>query len=204
MLHKWVSWYDPEDPAWAKDQSRRPLFHPLRTPAEIEGIVEIVRLWLYNKGLFCGKQAIQWQINDMEFQPLPSLSTIGRILRRRDLTCRRTRRYEPKGNKYPELPMLLPNQTHKVDLVGPCYLNGPIRFYSLHAFDTAINPCGIEPLAFKKAQDVLAAVYALWLRMGIPDNLQADNELERAGLLWKPHLSPRHETIDSNLPALRR
>jgi len=176
-LYKWVSRYTPRDPAWCEDQSRRPLSNPLRTPAEIEGIVEMVRLSLYNKGHFCGKQAIQWEMTDMEVQPLPSLSTIGRILRRRDLTDRRTGRYEPKGKKYPELPMLLPNQTHQVDLVGPCYLTGPIRFYSLHAVDTAINRCGIEPMASKGAQNVLDAIYALWSRMGIPDNLQVDNEL---------------------------
>ncbi len=176
-LYKWVSRYTPKDPAWCEDQSRRPLSNPLRTPAEIERIVEMVRLSLYNKGHFCGKQAIQWEMIDMEVQPLPSLSTIGRILRRRDLTYRRTGRYEPKGKKYPELPMLLPNQTHQVDLVGPCYLTGPIRFYSLHAVDTAINRCGIEPMPSKGAQSVLDAVYAVWSRMGIPDNLQVDNEL---------------------------
>jgi putative transposase len=176
-LYKWRSRYTPKDPAWCEDQSRRPLSSPLRTPAEIERIVKMVRLSLYNKGHFCGKQAIQWEMTDMEVQPLPSLSTIGRILRRRDLTYRRTGRYEPKGKKYPELPMLLPNQTHQVDWVGPCYLTGPVRFYSLHAVDTAINRCGIEPLPSKGAQGVLDAVYAIWSRMGIPANLQVDNEL---------------------------
>jgi putative transposase len=176
-LYKWASRYTPVDPEWCDDQSRRPLSNPYRTPAEIEGIVEMVRLSLYNKGHFCGKQAIQWEMIDMEVQPIPSLSTIGRILRRRDLTYRRTGRYEPKGKKYPALPALLPNQTQQVDLVGPCYLTGPIRFYSLHAVDTAINRCGIEPMPSKGAQSILDAVYAVWLRMGIPDNLQVDNEL---------------------------
>jgi hypothetical protein len=141
-LYKWVSRYTPDDPAWCDDQSRRPLSSPYRTPAEIEKIVEMVRLNLYNNDRFCGNQAIQWELIDMEVQPVPSLSTIGRILRRRELTHRRTGRYEPKDKKYPELPALLPNQTHQVDLVGPCYLTGPIRFYSLHAVDTAINRCG--------------------------------------------------------------
>jgi transposase InsO family protein len=176
-LYKWVSRYTPKDPAWSTDQSRRPLFSPYRTSAEIEKIVEMVRLSLYNKGHFCGKQAIQWEMIDMEVQPLPSLSTIGRILRRRELTHRRTGRYAPKGKKYPELPACLPNQTHQVDLVGPCYLTGPVRFYSLHNVDTAINRCGIEPLPSRAAQNILDAVYAVWLRMGIPENLQADNEL---------------------------
>jgi len=176
-LYKWVTRYAPDNSQWVEDQSRRPLSSPSRTPAEVERIVEMVRLSLYNKGDFCGNQAIQWELIDMEVQPLPSLSTIGRILRRRELTHRRTGRYIPKGKKYPELPALLPNQTHQADLVGPCYLSGPIRFYSLNAVDTAINRCAIEPMPSKAAQSVLDAVYALWLRMGIPENLQVDNEL---------------------------
>lgn len=176
-LYKWVTRHAPDDPAWCDGQSRRPLSSPYRTPAEIEKIVEMVRLNLYNKGLFCGNQAIQWEMNDMEVQPILSLSTIGRILRRRELTHRRTGRYTPKGKKYPELPALSPNQTHQVDMVGPCYLTGPIRFYSLHAIDTAINRCGIEPIPSRAAQSVLDAVYAIWLRMGIPENLQVDNEM---------------------------
>jgi transposase InsO family protein len=176
-LYKWVSRYTPKDPDWCDDQSRRPLLNPFRTPAEIEKIVEIIRLNLYNKGLFCGNQAIRWEMEDLNVQPLPSLSTIGRILRRRELTHRRTGRYVPKGKKYPTLPAYFPNQTHQVDLVGPCYLTGPIRFYSLHAVDTAINQCGIEPMPSRAAQNILDAVYAVWLRMGVPENLQADNEL---------------------------
>ena len=184
-LYKWVARHNPDDPAWLEDRSRRPVCSPSRTPAEIERIVEMVRLSLYNKGLFCGNQAIQWEMHDMQVQPLPSLSTIGRILRRRELTHRRTGRYESKGKKYPELPALLPNQTHQVDLVGPCYLTGPIRFYSLHAVDAAIKLCGIEPMPSRAAQSVLDAVYALWLRMGIPRNLQVDNE-------WAFFGSPTH------------
>jgi putative transposase len=180
-LYKWVARYAPDDPTWYDDRCRRPLSIPYRTPLEIEEIVEMVRLNLYNKGLFCGNQAIQWEMIDMEVQPVPSLSTIGRILRRRELTYRRTGRYMPKGKKYPELPALLPNQTHQVDLVGPCYLTGPIRFYSLHVVDVAINRCGIEPIVSRKAQSVLDAVYAIWLRIGIPENLQVDNDLSFYG-----------------------
>jgi transposase InsO family protein len=180
-LYKWASRFTPDDPAWFEDQSRRPLSSPYRTPAEIEKIVELVRLDLYNNNLFCGNQAIQWKLIDMEVQPVPSLSTIGRILRRRELTHRRTGRYTPKGKKYPELPAQAPNQTQQIDMVGPCYLAGPIKFYSLNAVDTAINRCGIEPMASREAQSVLNAVYAVWMRMGIPENLQVDNEFSFYG-----------------------
>jgi len=176
-LYKWIKRFAPDDPVWYESQSRQPHISPHRTPSEIEDIVEMVRLSLYNKNLFCGNQAIQWELNNMEVQPIPSLSTIGRILSRRDLTHHRTGRYEPKGKAYPALPMLFSNQTHQVDLVGPCYLAGPIRFYSLNAVDIAINRCGIEPIVSKAAQNVVDAVYAVWHRLGIPDNLQVDNEM---------------------------
>ncbi len=176
-LYKWVARHTPEDPAWCEDRSRQPLISPHRTPGEIEDIVAMVRLSLYNKEVFYGAQAIRWELEDLEVQPLPSIRTINRILSRRDLTHRRTGRYEPKGKVYPELPGLSPNQTHQVDLVGPCYLTGPIRFYSLNAIDVMLNRCAIEPMPSKAAQSVLDAVYAVWKRMGIPQNLQVDNEL---------------------------
>ena len=108
-LYKWVKRYHTGNPAWCQDQSRQPRVSPYRTTEEIEEIVKMVRLNLYNKGLFCGDQAIL-------------------ILSRHSLTRRRTGRCEPKGKPYTELPALVPNQTHQMDLVGPCYLQGPIRF----------------------------------------------------------------------------
>jgi putative transposase len=180
-LYKWVSRLTPDNPAWFEDQSRRPLSSPNRTPAEIERIVEMVRLNLYNKDGFCGNQAIQWEMIDMEVQPLPSLSTIGRILQRRELTHRRTGRYTPKGKKYPKLPATVPNQTHQIDMVGPCYLTGPLKFYSLHTVDAAINQCGIEPILSREAQSIIDSVYAVWMRMGIPENVQVDNAMSFYG-----------------------
>ena len=42
-LYKWVMRYAPDDAQWFEDQSRRPLFSPYRTPAEIEKRGEMVR-----------------------------------------------------------------------------------------------------------------------------------------------------------------
>lgn len=176
-LYKWVNRYKSGDPAWCQDQSKQPRISPRRTTNEIEEIVKMVRLSLYNKGLFCGDQAILWELEDMQVQPLPSLRTINRILNRHGLTHRRTGRYEPKGKRYPELPALVPNQTHQIDLVGPCYLQGPIRFYSLNAVDVSINRCGIQSAPSRSSQSILDAVWAVWKRMGIPDNIQVDNEM---------------------------
>jgi putative transposase len=180
-LYKWVNRCLGGDPFWVESQSRRPLINPRHTSPEIEEIVKLVRLNLYNQDLFCGAQAISWEMEDLGVQPLPSIRTINRILNRQGLTHRRTGRYESKGKPYPKLPSLMPNQTHQADWVGPCYLTGPLRFYSLNVVDTATDRCGLYPSVSKAGQQVIAALWAIWKRLGIPDNLQVDNEMSFFG-----------------------
>jgi len=161
-LYKWVKRFDEGDPFWFEDRSRRPLVPSNRTPSEIEEIVKMIRLNLYNQNLFCGAQAILWEMEDLGVNPLPSIRTINRILARNDLTHRRTGRYEPKGTAYPALPSMLPNQTHQADFVGPCYLKGPIRFYSLNIVDTATVRCGLHPSLSMASQAVLDGFWTAW------------------------------------------
>jgi hypothetical protein len=60
---------------------------------EIEQIVVMERLNLYNQALPCGAQAILKKLQQENVHPLPSLSTIGRILSRQGLTHGRTGHY---------------------------------------------------------------------------------------------------------------
>jgi putative transposase len=183
-LYKWVDRYE-EGESWYETHTRRPLTNPKKTASEVEEIVKIVRLKLYNNELFCGAQAILWELEDRGIKPLPSMRTINRILSRNELTHRRTGRYVPKGKQYPKLPSLLPNQSHQADHVGPCYLKGPVRFYSLNVIDLATGRCGLDPASSKSGQCVTDGIWAIWKRLGMPDNLQIDNASSFYG-------SPRH------------
>ncbi len=58
-------------------------------PAEIEQLIVWKRLYLYNRGLPCGAIAIRQRLNLLGIQPLPSVSSIHRILSRNGLTHRR-------------------------------------------------------------------------------------------------------------------
>jgi transposase InsO family protein len=176
-LYKWVARFRSGDPQWSEEKSRRPQTQPRRTPFDVEQAVRLVRLDLYNHGLFCGAQAIRWELEDWGVEPLPSLRTINRILRRKDLTHRRTGRYEPTGKKYPSLEAASVNRVHQADFLGPCYLRGPIRFYSLNTVDLATGRCGIEPLIYRSAQPTIDALWAIWRRLGFPEHLQVDNEM---------------------------
>src|SRR3989339_1463746 len=180
-LYKWSKRYSGEETSWCEDRSRRPLSTPLHTPAEVEEIVKMVRLNLYNQDLFCGAQAIYWEMEELGVKPPPSIRTINRILSRNDLTHQRTGKYEAKGTAYPKLPSLLQNQAHQADLVGPCYLKGPIRFYSLNVVDTATVRCGLYPSMSKSGQSILDGFWAIWMRMGIPDHIQIDNTMSFFG-----------------------
>ena len=177
-FYKWLKRYKEGNERWYQDRSRRPLQNPNRTSYEIEEIVKMVRLNLYNQDLFHGPQAIRWQLEDMAVRPLPSERTIARILARHELTHRRTGRYKPKGKKYPQWPIQKPGEMHQTDYVGPCYLKGQsvIRFYSLNNVDVATGRCANEPVLSRAGQNTIDAFWATWLRLGMPKYQQMDNE----------------------------
>ena len=135
----------------------------------------------YNQDLFCGAEAILWEMEDLGAKPLPSVRTINRILARNELTHRRTGKYEAKGTAYPVLPSALPNQTHQADLVGPCYLKGSVRFYSLNIVNTATVRCGLYPSLSKSGQAIINGFWDAWKRMGIPERIQVDNAMSFFG-----------------------
>lgn len=180
-LYKWIGRHLENDKSWNETRSRRPLSTPTHTLSEIIEIVKMVRLNLYNQDLFCGAQAILWEMEDLGVKSLPSIRTINRILARNELTHRRTGKYEAKGTIYPVLPSILPNQTHQADLVGPCYLKGPVRFYSLNIVDTATVRCGLHPSLSKSGQMILDGFWCAWQRMGIPERVQVDNAMSFFG-----------------------
>jgi hypothetical protein len=60
---------------------------------DIEQIVKMVRLTLYNHALPCGPRAIQKDLIKLSIRPVPSMTTIKRILARHALTHGRTGHY---------------------------------------------------------------------------------------------------------------
>ena len=71
-LYKWIERHLENDDSWSESRSRRPLSVSNHTPTEIEEIVKMVRLNLYNQDLFCGAQAIHWEMEELGVKPLPS------------------------------------------------------------------------------------------------------------------------------------
>ena len=180
-FYKWLKRYRSNTVDWYAEKSRRRYGYPDRTPDEIEKAVKMVRLELYNEGLFCGSDAILGELEELGIQSLPSLRTIDRILSRNALTHRRIGRYKSKGRLYPKLEGYALNEVHQADWVGPLYLLGPIRYYSLNAVDLATGRCGVQPTMSRSSQSVFDAYWRIWRRLGIPQNLQVDNAMSFFG-----------------------
>jgi transposase-like protein len=178
-VYKWLVRYQGRGEAdhWQEGQTRCPHSNPRQLPGAVVQAVKLARLSLSNQGLFCGAQAISWELEALQVSPLPSLRTISRIVSREGLRQRRTGRYEPKGKRYPELTGQDINEVHQSDYVGPCYLRGPLRFYSMNSVDIATGRCAVTPVLSKAAQPSIDAIWSNWWRLGIPKHQQVDNEL---------------------------
>ena len=174
---KWLERYRSGRIDWFKDHPRAPKSNPHQLDERVTGIIKLTRLNLYNRGEFCGAQAILWELDRLGWRPLPSARSINRILAREGLTHRRTGRYLPKGKEYPAPTVELPNDLHQSDFVGPCYLRGPIRFYSLNTVDLVTGRCAVQPILKPNAQSSIEALWSTWQRLGFPTYQQVDNEL---------------------------
>jgi putative transposase len=174
-LYKWVRRQQGGGAAWADERSRRPRA-ARQLDAPLVTAIVTARRSLQRRQLFCGAQAIAWELSELGVTP-PSLRTISRVIERHGLVTRQRGPYVPSGVAYPALHAERPGQVHQTDFVGPCFLRGPVRFYSLHSVDLATGRCGVQQLPNRSSQPTLDALWAIWSRLGMPEHQQIDNEM---------------------------
>jgi len=173
---KWAARYDPHDPAWANGRSRAPKRVAGRTAADVEAQVLQVRARLEaNPWAQVGAPAIAWELEKLGARALPA-RTIERILARAGATRHeRPRRRTSKGIPYPAPVCERAGDLVQVDLIGPRHLDGGARFHALTQIDVCSHHAGIEIVADRVDQRVLAALERLWGRHGVPRRIQFDN-----------------------------
>jgi hypothetical protein len=80
-------WKDLDLEQMAEEENR---YSRPRPPEEVEQIVVMARLELWNRSVPCGAPALRRRLDEFyHLQPLPSARTIGRILARNGLIERR-------------------------------------------------------------------------------------------------------------------
>lgn len=129
-----------------------------------------------------GALNIFWQLRQEGIKP-PSVATVNRILKRNNLIQRREK-YVPKGTSYPSLCVTQSNDLHQMDVIGPRYLKGYGRFYSINIID-AFDRRGT--ICRKNRMAIVSGLIHCWHMLGIPSYLQMDNLLCSRGSNRYPH-----------------
>jgi putative transposase len=175
-VRKWTARYDPDDPSWAQGRPHAARRVANRTEAGVEAQVLAVRARLEaNPWAQVGAPAIAWELEKLG-AVVPPLRTIERILRRAGTTGRpRPGRRASKGVAYPAPAAERPGDVVQIDLVGPRHLDGGVRFHALNQIDVCSHHAGIEIVADRADERVVAGLHALWTRHGVPGRVQFDN-----------------------------
>ncbi|MGH2766715.1 MAG: helix-turn-helix domain-containing protein [Actinomycetota bacterium] len=175
-LHKWLRRYEAEGDAGLRDRSRAPKHPPPRTPPHVvEAVLGTRDALEESEHGGVGAEAIRYELELKDLDPLPSLSTIERILRRAGKTAK-PKRFRGTERHRPRPAVAVPGVLHQADWVGPRYLARRLSFHSLHAVD--VGGGGAQAAQFSDRRLERAAAFfaeVAWPVLGIPLAAQVDN-----------------------------
>jgi len=194
-VRKWQARYQQEGWDGLKGRSTRPHHSPRALSDDLKATIRQVRseleaLAASGQGLkYIGGQAIRTRLKEMDITPLPSLTSIERVIRQTGMT-RPYQRMDKQKVEYPHLKATHPQELMQVDIV-PHYLKGGERVACFNAIDVVSRyPAG---KAYSRRRSVDAAAFLLhaWQELGVPTYTQVDNEGCFSGGATHPHVLGR-------------
>ena len=177
-VHHWINRYKQKNDNgnWFKDESRSPKKIRTALSDETEHQILFIRKELMNERMAqTGAISIQYEFERRGIKPIPSPWTINRVIAKHGLNKQRSVYKTPK--EYPELFY----HTHQMDLVGPRYIKGDGKFYSINLIDITTHSCYVKAVRTKSSDGMVDAMACFWNNHGMPDALQMDNELAFRG-----------------------
>ena len=139
------------------------------------------------KGLkYIGGQAIRTRLKEKGVRPLPSISTIERVIRAAGMTRPYQHAKQPEV-RYPHLKVKQPRTLIQIDIV-PHYPKGGEQVACFNAIDVASRyPTG-EAYAQRRSKDAEAFLIQVWQELGFSKYTQVDNEGCFSGGFTHPHV----------------
>lgn len=177
-VHHWIKRYksNQADVNWFKDESKAPKKINSTLDAEIEKQILFIRKELMNEKMAqIGAVSIQYECERRSIKPVPAIWTINRVIAKHGLNKQTSAHKTPKD--YPELFW----HTHQMDLVGPRYIKGDGKFYSVNLIDVTTHSCFVKAVRTKSSESIVQTIASFWQTHGMPDALQMDNELAFRG-----------------------
>ncbi len=177
---KWWQRYCQEGWQGLEDRSRRPKRHPTRLPEEVRTAIRRVRSELEATASqaeqlgYIGAAAIRGRLQEEGIQPLPSISSIERELRRAGMTHPR-RKTTATEIVYPHLRPSRPHELNQADIL-PRFLSGGEAVACFNAIDVVSRYPTTAQYARRTAQNACAFLWRVWQEQGLPRYQQVDNE----------------------------
>ena len=189
-VRKWRRRFQKGGWAALAGKSRAPHHHGTELPESVKQAVRQTRSELEAEatagdGLkYIGSLAIRTRLKQKKISPLPSTSSIERILRETEMT-------KPRQKAAPIIcPRLRPAEAHILYQVdhAPHYLEGGEQVYNFNAIDAFSRyPTG-KVFTRRRAKDARSFLLHVWQEMGIPRYTQVDNEACFSGGFTHPYV----------------
>jgi putative transposase len=179
-VYKWRRRFEQEGWRGLRDRSRAPQSHPNELPETVRQAIRQARSQLEMKAeqpgelAYIGAQAIQSRLSKRRVKPLPSITSIERVLRDSDMTRPRMSAQEPEI-VYPHLHPGKPHQLIQVDIVTHFLPGGPC-VACFNAIDVVSHYPEGQQFATRKSGDAAHFLIQVWQQLGIAKYTQVDNE----------------------------
>lgn len=174
-LRKWLLRYEQEGWAGLESSSRRPQTSPQEYAREARTVVVNLRRKLVRSsvGLFGARAVREEIIRRRLLRDVPSSATVNRWLKEADLIKKSPP--TPKKVYYPQ-PRLTQNRVlHVMDWTAR-YIEGGEKVFAFHTLDWETRALTQTIKADKTVKSVTCHALETWLKMGLPDYLQLDND----------------------------
>jgi transposase InsO family protein len=180
-VHGWLDRYQRDGLAGLADHSHRPRYQPRQLHADVEALICQLRgahpRW--------GPRRLRFELGKAGISPVPSRSTIYRVLVRRGLVPARKRKR--RRQDYKRWQREEPMQLWQLDVTGSVFLADGTELKLVSGIDDCSRFCVIATVVRRAtARAVCRAFVAAMAVYGIPDEVLTDNGKQFTGRFGKP------------------
>jgi putative transposase len=184
-LSKWQKRFDQQGASGLRTRSRRPHHIPRACLPRIVRLIERTRRRLVKQKVgLRGARAIRRELCKVLGKQTPSLTTINRVLRRRNLVA------TPGADSsayFPKPLTTIDGILHALDWTCR-YLEDGTKVYAFHTLNLRTRACTQTIAADKSYETVRAHCFQTWKTLGIPQCLQLDNDAAFCGGYKAPRI----------------
>jgi transposase InsO family protein len=180
-VHGWLGRYERGGLTGLADHSHRPAHQPRQLDAGIEALICQLR-WAHPRW---GPRRLLFELGKAKVSPVPSRSTVYRVLVRHHLVAARKRKR--RRQDYKRWQRDAPMELWQLDVTGSVFLVNGTELKLISGIDDHSRFCVIATVVRRAtARAVCRAFLAAMARYGIPDEVLTDNGKQFTGRFGKP------------------